>query len=294
MIAIPKQRAHGLFGRQFAYDIADRLNAGRTPNIAPGIASPKLGVAITPLSWLEFFANYGQGFRSVDVPLELIGNPGIQPFRIASAEGGVQFTFDRVRLLADYWTTESANESFQAAPGLPVTFLGKARRDGFDLDARFEAVRDGVNTVSLFANYSGVRARLLDAAPSVVVPNVPSSVANIGIDVDVATRHAQRLSGSAYITLVGKKNLTQDGLITTSPYSRVTGKLAFSWPEGWTVFSQATWYPGDRLSEIAINFGDPTGASSADIFVSAQPALVVLAGLTYRFPTAVASASIVN
>jgi hypothetical protein len=45
------------------------------------------------------------------------------------------------------------------------------------------------------------------------------------------------------------------------------------------------------LSEIAINFGNPTGASSSDIFVSAQPKLAVLAGLTYRFPTAIAAAT---
>ena len=285
-----KLTAGGRFD-QFSYDITDRLNSGGTPNINPSIASPKFGVAITPLAWLEFFANYGQGFRSVDVPLELIGNPGIQPFRIVSTEGGVQFKFDRFRFLADYWTTDSANESFQAAPGLPVTFLGKARRDGFDLDGRFYAVKDGVNAVSLFANYGGVRARLLDAAPSFFVPNVPSYVANVGIDFNVATVNAQRLSGSAAITFVGRKNLTQDGLITTQPYRRVTGKLAYTWPEGWTAFTQATWYPGDRLSEIALNFGDPTGASSADIFVSAQPALVVLAGVSYRFPTTLASAA---
>ena len=285
-----KLTAGGRFD-QFAYDIADRLAPGSTPNITPGIASPKVGVAITPLSWLEVFANYGQGFRSIDVPLELVGNPGIQPFKIVSSEGGVQITVDRFRLLGSYWTTDSANESFQAAPGLPVTFLGKARRDGFDLDGRFYAVRDGINAISLFANYGGVRARLLDAAPSFFVPNVPAYVANVGIDFNVATRNAERLSGSAYVTFVGKKNLTQDGLITTQPYSRVTGKLAYAWPEGWTAFSQATWYPGDRLSEIAINFGDPTGASSSDIFVSAQPTLVVLAGVSYRFPTALGSAA---
>ena len=93
------------------------------------------------------------------------------------------------------------------------------------------------------------------------------------------------------MTFVGKKNLTQDGLITTSPYSRVTGKLAYSWPEGWSAFTQATWYPGNRLSEIAINFGDPTNAKSSDIFVSAQPTVAVLAGLSYRFPTVMAAAA---
>ena len=289
-----KLTAGGRFD-QFAYDIQDRLNPGTTPsttpNINPSIASLKVGVAITPLSWLEVFANYGQGFRSIDVPLELVGNPGIKPFKIVSSEGGAQLTFDRFRLLGSYWTTDSANESFQAAPGLPVTFLGKARRDGFDLDGRFYAVKDGMNAISLFANYGGVRARLLNTAPSFFVPNVPSYVANLGIDFNIATRNAERLSGSAYITFVGKKNLTQDGLITTQPYSRVTGKLAYTWPDGWTAFSQATWYPGDRLSEIAINFGDPTGASSADIFVSAQPALVVLMGVSYRIPTTLASAA---
>jgi len=276
---------------QFYYDINDRLAPGATPNISPGITSPKFGVAITPAKWIEFFANYGQGFRSIDVPLELIGNPGLKPFKIVSAEGGVQFTFDRFKFLADYWTTDSANESFQPAPGLPVTFLGKARRDGFDLDGRYFVVKDPASMVAVFANTSGVRARLLDAAPSFYVPNVPNYVANVGVDFDIATKNAERLSGTAYVTFVGKKNLTQDGLLTTSPYSRVTGKLAYSWPDGWTAFTQASWYPGNRLSEIAINFGDPTGASPADIFVSAQPELVVLAGVSYRFPTAVASAA---
>lgn len=275
---------------QFYYDINDRITPGGTPNISNGITSPKVGVAITPVRWLELFANYGQGFRSIDVPLELIGNPEIQPFKVVSREGGIQFIFDRFRFLASYWTTDSQNESFQAAPGLPVTFLGKARRDGFDLDGRFFVIQEPANSISLFANFSHVRARLLDAAPSFFVPNVPDYVANVGVDFNVATANAQALSGSAYVTFVGKKNLTQDGSITTSPFSRVTGKLAYTWPEGWTAFTQATWYPGDRLSEIAINFGNPTGANSSDIFVSAQPAVVVLGGLTYRFPTAVALA----
>lgn len=152
-------------------------------------------------------------------------------------------------------------------------------------------VKDPANSVAVFANVSGVRARLLDAAPSFVVPNVPDYVANIGIDADIAQHNAERLSAAAYVTFVGRKNLTQDGLITTSPYARVTGKLAYHWPDGWSAFTQATWYPGNRLSEIALNFGNPTGASPADIFVSAQPTLTVLGGVTYRFPTAAASAA---
>lgn len=276
---------------QFIYDINDRITPGGTPDISNGITSPKVGVAITPVSWLEVFANYGQGFRSIDVPLELIGNPGLQPFKIASAEAGGQLTFSRFRFLGSYWTTESENESFQAAPGLPVTFLGRTRREGFDLDGRYYVVKQGADSVSLFANYSGVEAVILGTPFTEYVPSVPKYVANLGIDFDVATVNAQRLSGSAYVTFVGKKYMTQDGQITTSPYQRVTGKLAYSWPEGWSAFTQATWYPGDRLSEVAFNFGDAVTATSADIFVSPQPRLVVLGGLSYRFPTVVAASA---
>jgi outer membrane receptor protein involved in Fe transport len=276
---------------QFYYTLDDRIAPGATPNISNGITSPKVGVAITPVQWLELFANYGQGFRSIDVPLELIGNPGIQPFKVVSTEGGGQLTFDRFRLLGTYWTTESQNESFQAAADLPVTFLGRTRRQGFDLDGRFYAVKEGADTVSLFANYTHVDTEILGTAFRQYVPNVPTYVANVGIDFNVGIVNAQRLSGSAYVTFVGKKFLTTDGQITTSPYQRVTGKLAYSWPEGWTAFTQATWYPGDRLSEVAFNFGDTVTATPADIFVGAVPRFSVLGGLTYRFPTAVASAA---
>jgi outer membrane receptor protein involved in Fe transport len=283
-----KLTAGGRFD-QFFYDIHDRITPGGTPDISPGITTPKFGVAITPLKWLELFANYGQGFRSIDVPLELIGNPGLQPFKIVSREGGIQFSFDRWKFLADYWTTESANEGFQAAPGLPVTFLGRARRDGFDLDGRFFVVKDAVNDVALFANYGGVQARLLGSPFAFYVPNVPDYVANIGVDFNVATRNGESVSGTAYATFVSKKHLTEDGQINTVPYARVTGKLGYNWPAGWSVFTQATYYPGDRLSEIAFDLADPVTATSADIFTNPQPVLVVLAGLTYRFPTALAS-----
>jgi outer membrane receptor protein involved in Fe transport len=270
---------------QFYYDVTDKLTPANSTTIAPGIWSPKAGVSVTPVKWLELYANYGQGFRSIDAASELIGNPGIRPFKIESKEIGVQLKFERVTLQADAWTTLSENESFQAAPGLPVTLLGRAQRKGFDLEGRVYVLKATGNAISVFANYSPVQALLLDSAPSFYVPNVPVYVANVGVDFDVTTVNAQRLSGEAYVTFVGKKYLTQDGLLTTSPFSRVTGRLAYGWPDGWTVFGQATWYPGDRLSEFATNFGNVTSASSADIFTSPAPGLTILAGLTYRVPT---------
>ena len=165
-----------------------------------------------------------------------------------------------------------------------MTFLGRTRRDGIDIDGRFEALKTPAAALSLFANASLVRTRVLDTPLLGYVPNVPDHVVNVGADFEMATIDAQRLSGSAYVTFVGRKFLSQDGASTTTPYQRATAKLAYAWPEGWTAFTQAIWYPGDRFSEIAINFGDTVSATPADIFVSAQPRLVVQGGLTYRFP----------
>ncbi len=63
----------------------------------------------------------------------------------------------------------------------------------------------------------------------------------------------------------------------------MSGRIAYVHPSGWTTFGQATWYPGDRLSEIALNFGNVVSASSADIYTSPVPRLTLLAGLTYGF-----------
>lgn len=273
---------------QFFYNVNNRLDPTLEPDVAPGVWSPKAGVSFVPFSWFEIYANYGQGFRSPDVPLELLSNPSIQPFKIESKEAGVQLRFDRFTFRGDVWTTDSQNEAFQAAPGLPETFLGKARRDGFDLDGRFFVLKDSSSNVSLFANYGAVEALLLDSAPSQFVPNVPTYVANVGIDFNVPTVRQERLSGEFYVTFVGKKYLTQDGLLTTSPFTRWAARLAYSWPDGWTAFAQATWYPGDRLSEFATNFGNVTGASSSDIFTSPVAAVTVMAGFTYRMAPTVA------
>jgi outer membrane receptor protein involved in Fe transport len=271
---------------QFFYDIDNRLDPSNEPDISPHIWSPKAGIAITPLSWMEVYANYGEGFRSPSASSEVLDNPAIQPFKIDSKEIGINLRFDRLKVSADYYTTNSDNESFQPAPGLPVTFLGHALREGYDIDVRVDVFKETSGVVTLFANYGAVEARLLDAAPSYFVPNVPDYVGSIGVDFDIATTGSQRLSGSTYITFIGEKNLSQDGLLTTSPYERVTGRLAYAWPEdGWIAFAQATWYPGDRFSETAFNFGDPTGASASDIFVGPVPEAVAMAGLTYRLPT---------
>ena len=85
--------------------------------------------------------------------------------------------------------------------------------------------------------------------------------------------------------LVGKKHLTEDGVITTSPYERLAARLGYSYRNQWTAFIDAIWYPTDRLSETAFNFGNAVGASPSDIVVNPQAPVTILVGLSYRFKT---------
>jgi len=143
--------------------------------------------------------------------------------------------------------------------------------------------------VALFANYSAVSARLLNGAPSIYVPNVPAYLATVGGEFDIGAPTALfqpgRLNGAAYLSYIGAKPLTEDGLIRSSPYARVSGRLAYVHASGWTTYGQATWYPGDRTSESIFNFGSSVSAAAADIFTSPQPRLTLLAGITYGFAT---------
>jgi outer membrane receptor protein involved in Fe transport len=271
---------------QFYYNVTDNLTPSLSTDISPGIWSPKAGVTLIPFKWWDVYANYGEGFRSIDAATELIGNTTIQPFKIESEEIGTHVDISKFVFHADLYTTHSQNEAFQAAPDLPETFLGAAVREGYDLDARYYLLKDPANKVSLFANYGQVVAKLLNSAPSFYVPNVPLYTSNVGVDYSVAMHNAERLSGSAFMSFTGHQNLTQDGGQTASAYQRVTGHVNYSWPNGWDVFSTAIWYPGSILSEFAFQLTGPVvGASSSDIYTAPVPRWTFLSGFVYHFPT---------
>jgi len=271
---------------QFFYQIDNRLNPATEPDIAPGIWSPKAGAAITPFKWLELYANYGQGFRSPDAVTELVPNYplAVRPFKIESEEVGAKIQTGRFAAQASFYKSDAQNEAYQPAPGLPVTLLGRTRREGYDLDARYAVLKERESEVALFANYAAVDAYRLDGSHN-FVPNVPVHTANLGVDFNLAMGGGERLLGQAVIGFIGKKYLTEDGQLTTSPFERLSAKVAYAWPSGWSAFTQAAWYPGDRYSEFAINFADPVHASAADIYTAPVPEFTVLAGISYRVPT---------
>ena len=236
---------------QFDYQVDNRLTPSNSPNASPNVFDPKAGISITPVSWAEIFANYGDGFRSPNATSDLLSNPAVKPFTLSSEEAGVRLTFDRVTLLGDVWQTDINNEVYQAAPGLPVQNIGKSRRQGVDLEGKVYAVKSADLSLAFFANYSPTQARLLGQGTAIYVPSVPQSLANFGVEFDKAMGNKEHLTGTAYVTFVGKKYLDEDGSIITSPYSRLSTKLAYTW-YGWNAFAQATWYPGNLNGEAGV------------------------------------------
>jgi outer membrane receptor protein involved in Fe transport len=273
----------------FWYDVNDRLAASSVPTTDTGVFSPRAGVAVTPVSWMELFANYGEGFRSPSAVDDVVNTSKVKPIKLRSHEIGIQLKpTPQFRFLADVWSTTLNQEIFQAAAGLDPQNLGRSRREGYDIETRYYVRQDKDGQASLFFNYTQIRAKLRDAAPAVVVPNVPAYIVSLGPDVDMpvggpTSRH--RVGGQLYLQFIGKKNLTEDGIVTTKPYQRIAGRIFYAHQRGWTGFMDFIWYPSDRLSETAINFGNPTGASSSDIFVNPQAPFTIQVGLSYRFKT---------
>jgi len=131
-----------------------------------------------------------------------------------------------------------------------------------------------------------IRATLINqGAGANFVPNVPKSILTVGVEGDRAVDETGRLAGELYVQFIGRKNLSEDGLVKSSPYERVSGRVTYTHETGWLGFLQATWYPGDRTSETAFNFGPTVGATFSDIVTSPQPELTVLAGISCRFST---------
>jgi hypothetical protein len=128
---------------------------------------------------------------------ELVTTRNIAPQNLRTQEVGFQIQpMSRFRFLADFWTTTLNRELFQPAPDLPARDIGRSHREGFDLEGRYYLLQEERRSVSMFANYTQLRTRLIDRGPSIVVPNVPQSIVNLGTDFDSELRPSRRSAGT--------------------------------------------------------------------------------------------------
>jgi outer membrane receptor protein involved in Fe transport len=271
------------------YHINNQLATTSVLPTDTGVWSPKAGVAVSPVSWLEIYANYGQSFRSLRAIDEVLTSPTPKPSKLRSQEVGLQIQQGRWYFLTDVWSTTFDREVFQPAPTLPLENLGRSRREGYDLEGRYALKQDPQGKASLFVNFTQMRAVLLNEGAMQFVPNVPAYILNAGSDFDVPVGGVEtphRLFGLIYGSYYGKKHLTEDGVLTTNPYPRISGRLGYAHQRsGWSAYTDVIWYPGDRLSETAVNLGPVVGATPSQIGVNPMAPLMVMLGVTYRFRT---------
>ncbi len=217
----------------FFFDIDDRANRR---NISPntGNASPKAGITVSPFKGLDIYANFGEGFRPPSaVNGELSLSPNLSPSTMTSEEIGAQFnSADGVwHAAADVYHTRFENEIQENPEPMPPTTLGPSRREGFDVEGRWRAFKHGERSLSFFANYSMVDARLLDRPGGIYIPNVADWTVTYGFDLalpllDESSPHVFTLS--AYDQWVGPKALTTDRVEVTSTYTRVAANLNYT------------------------------------------------------------------
>ena len=251
----------------FYYDIKDNF---RRLMVSPeeGFLSPRAGISISPVKGLDFFSNYGQGFRPPSAITELGVDPNLEAAQNETIEGGVQYNSpDGVwHFLADVYHTTFTNE-LQGRPfPLPPLSLGPSVRDGFDVEAKVRVWKDGGRSVSVFGNFSALDGELVNRAGGISIPDVADYFGTYGFDItfplpEKTSPHV--ITFSAAQRWEGPKPINTTRSLTTRRYSRVDLRLAYTntnW-HGFSTFLSMIIYPDRRYEETAFLFGNSVGTS---------------------------------
>jgi len=252
---------------QFFYDIKDNF---RRLMVSPeeGFLSPRAGISISPVKGLDFFSNYGKGFRPPSAITELGLDPNLESAKNETIEGGVQYnSADGVwHFLGDVYHTTFTNELQGRPAPLPPLALGPSVRDGFDVEAKVRVWRDHGRSLSLFANFSALNGELVNRPTGTSIPDVADWFGTYGFDLVMplpANNSPHVFTLSAMQRWEGPKPLTTTRNLTTQKYSRVDVRLSYTntnW-HGFSTFLSMIIYPDRRYEETAFTFGNDVGVS---------------------------------
>jgi outer membrane receptor protein involved in Fe transport len=157
------------------------------------VPSPKVGVVVSPLSWLDIFSNYGRGFRtpsdeemSPSSPTGTAYNFKVNPVLFNSSDLGLSSRIlDKALFSVDGYYMLSDGE-IQVDPNTQeAANVGKTKREGVETDLRvFLSTK-----VNLYGGYEFVHAEILNpSAPVAPVTvsakylGIPEQYLNMGID----------------------------------------------------------------------------------------------------------------
>lgn len=249
------------------YNIEDNF---RRLMVSPdeGFLSPRAGISISPVKGLDFFSNYGRGFRPPSAITELGLDPNLEAAENETIEGGVQYNSpDGVwHFLADVYHTTFTNELQGRPAPLPPIALGPSERNGFDVEAKVRVWKDRGRSLSLFANFSALDGELVNRPTGTSIPDVADFFGTYGFDFVTplpANNSPHIFTVSAMQRWEGPKPLTTTRNLSTKTYSRVDVRLSYTntnW-HGFSAFLNMIIYPDRRYEETAFTFGNDVGVS---------------------------------
>jgi iron complex outermembrane receptor protein len=171
---------------------ANRLTGTTAPiNDYGTISQPKLSVAITPVTGVTAYANYGRTFQIGAGAASYLVPPrttDVAPSINKGYEAGIKLTSGRwLEARVALWQQTASGELKRRLddPSGDVDNLGRTRRRGIDLQLDLKPVR----TVALWGSYSHQTARIVTPDPATpsqagnAIDHVPQNVFSGGLDV---------------------------------------------------------------------------------------------------------------
>ena len=265
------------------YELHDDIRAPGTyvDSYSDGKFSPKVGVAVSPFTGFEVYANYATGMRSptprTEVRNSLTSVGRVEIAKTESYEAGITTRIlDRLHFVAGVWRTDNSNEIRGIPPGgIEFESLGESRREGVDFELNWYP---GSST-RVFGSLSFVDVELTTpTTPGAThLPDIPEYVHQVGAETHISPGgFPGSFTLAADVAFYGPKDLNTLGTIRADSYERATGRVIYNMPQAYRVWLGATYYPGSRIEEAAFLFGSTVG-------VRANPRFSLQGGIGYTF-----------
>jgi TonB family protein len=227
-----------LAGREDRIDIALSNESAAAVNQTSGYRgaeqfSPKASMIVSPLRWLDLFANFGQGFHTNDARSVLVGTVnGVQPTLMATATGyevgGTVRPLDGLTITAVGFLLDLTQELTVDGDTDSTSPTGPTRRYGGELVGRYQLGR------GFFADatFTVAHARYTDAADinagQALVTLAPTRTFSAGIGAREPLGPFT-IVASAFVRSMADRPATQDGSLTATGYTLFNAQAGLRW-----------------------------------------------------------------
>jgi len=267
----------GLRYDYFDFDITNKVRPANSGTGNTSIMTPRVGMIITPMKDLNIYANKGIGFRTpsameMSPPDRDYKNISLKPAKVDTWDIGFNKLFyEKFDISFNYYQTDMERETRVVGPA--TLTIGKSKRTGYDIEARFYASRE----IALFTSYSWVKARIKN--PAVTGENritgVPEDYFSAGIEWTIGLSKDQKILLDLYWQRLGKAPLNATGTLQRPVIDRYLAKASYN-IKNWTLFAEATHHPEKYASEGQF-------LSSGVVRYDPKPQWDVTAGVKYKF-----------